>query len=142
MIPADLPAVVAIEEASYSMPWSEGTFRTLLRRADADLLVAEIESEPVGYAVCRCAADQGELGNVAVSKEWRRRGVGAQLVEAALERARARGVREVFLEVRRSNEAARRLYARLGFIEIGLRRGYYVRPVEDAIVMGRQLPAP
>ena len=66
---------------------------------------------------------------------WRGKGIGTRLVSAILERARKRGAREVFLEVRRTNLTAQRLYRRMGFREIGVRKSYYVRPVEDALVM-------
>ena len=131
----DLAEVVRIENASYSVPWSAATFRGLLFRADTDLLCAEIDSAIVGYAVCWFVLDQGELGNVAVDPAWRRRGIAALLVEATLERARKRRAKEVFLEVRRSNDVAQRLYRRLGFRDMGVRRNYYSQPAEDALVM-------
>lgn len=133
----DLSDVMDIEFDSYSMPWGEATFRGLLRRVDADLLVAESAGTLVGYAACWFVVDQGELGNVAVASDWRRRGVGARLVHAVLDRAAARGAREVFLEVRPSNTTAQRLYLRFGFEPVGRRRNYYVAPAEDAIVMRR-----
>lgn len=135
----DLQQVIRIEEESYSVPWGESTFRSLIMRTDTDLLCAESKGQVVGYAICWFVVDQGELGNVAVGKEWRRMGIGAQLVRAVLERAARRGAREVFLEVRKSNAEAQRLYRRLGFREIGVRRNYYVRPIEDALVMRRVL---
>ncbi len=131
----DLPAAVRIEEASYSMPWSDETFETLLRRPDSTLLAATSAGALVGYAIGWYTLDQGELGNVAVDIPWRRRGLATRLVNEFLLRQQRLGVKDVFLEVRPSNEAARSLYARLGFVEVGLRRGYYVRPAEDAIVM-------
>jgi ribosomal-protein-alanine N-acetyltransferase len=137
---ADLAAVMDIELASYTMPWSEATFRGLLRRRDADLLVAEASGRLVGYAACWFVMDQGELGNVAVTGPWRRRGVGARLIAAVLARTADRGIRELFLEVRPSNPGAQRLYARFGFEVVGRRRHYYVDPPEDAIVMRRLIP--
>jgi [ribosomal protein S18]-alanine N-acetyltransferase len=137
MIPADIPAVVAIEHAAYSVPWSETTFRGLLRRRDAELVVATVDDHVVGYAVFWCVVDQGELGNVAVIGSARRRGIGELLVAEIIERAARRRVREVFLEVRPSNLTARRLYERFGFEPVGRRRNYYQEPVEDALVLRR-----
>jgi [ribosomal protein S18]-alanine N-acetyltransferase len=137
MTPADVPAVVAIERASYSVPWSEATFRGLLRRRDAELIVAMLDDRVIGYAVFWCVVDQGELGNVAVSAATRRRGVGELLVSEIIRRAADRRVRELFLEVRPSNETARRLYDRFGFTPVGRRRNYYQEPVEDALVLRR-----
>ncbi|MGH7501430.1 MAG: ribosomal protein S18-alanine N-acetyltransferase [Longimicrobiales bacterium] len=140
MVTADVDAVVAIENSSYSMPWGESTFRALLKRGDADLIVAEMGPTVTGYAVWWHTLDQGELGNVAVDEAFRRRGVASQLVAESVRRAAARHVREMFLEVRQSNHGARDLYARLGFLPVGVRRGYYIRPVEDAIVMRLAIP--
>lgn len=131
----DLDVVLRIELASYSVPWSEPTFRGLLRRGDAELIVAAADGAPVGYAVFWQVLDQGELGNVAVDPEWRGRGVGQRLVQEVIARARVRGVRELFLEVRPSNDTARTLYQNLGFTAVGRRRAYYQAPVEDAVVM-------
>lgn len=132
---ADLPRIISIEQASFSTPWRRTTFEGLLRREDADLIGATLGEELAGYAITWTILDQAELGNVAVTPEARRQGVGRLLVEGALRRVRARGARECFLEVRESNAAARRLYEELGFAAIGRRRRYYSSPVEDALVM-------
>lgn len=135
----DVEAAVRIEADSYTMPWSDDTFRTLLRRADTTLLVAEFEACVIGHAIGWHTLDQGELGNVAVHAAWRRNGLATRLVTEFLRRQLRLGVQDVFLEVRRGNDAARALYARMGFVEVGVRRRYYVRPVEDALVMRRTL---
>ena len=137
MAATDLPVVVEIERASYSVPWSEATFRGLLRRRDADLVVVTANDTVIGYACFWCVVDQGELGNVAVSTDWRGHGLGARLVAEILLRARRRRVREVFLEVRPTNHTARRLYGRFGFVPVGRRRNYYQSPAEDALVLRR-----
>ena len=79
--------------------------------------------------------DEAELLNLAVSRQSRRRGIGATLVEHAVREAEARGARAVFLEVRESNVAARALYASAGFDQVGRRKGYYQRPREDALIL-------
>ncbi len=136
----DLGRVMDIERRSYSMPWTEATFRGLFRRTDADLFVAEtLELEVTAYAVFWAVLDQGELGNVAVAPEWRGRGISRRLLDAVVRRARERGVRELFLEVRVSNNTARQLYQSYGFREVGRRRNYYMEPVEDALVMRKDL---
>lgn len=137
----DLPQVMQIELATFSMPWSESTFRGLLRRSDSDLYVAELRGEVAGYSVFWAVTDQGELGNVAVAEQYRGRGIGRTLVDAVLERAVERGVNEIFLEVRRSNDCAQNLYRTIGFREAGRRKNYYVEPTEDAIVMRLEVPA-
>jgi ribosomal-protein-alanine N-acetyltransferase len=136
---ADLPAIMEIERVSFTTPWREATFEGLLRRSDSDLIGGTRIGRLVGYCVCWTVGDQAELGNVAVALEERGRGTGRRLIEAALERVRQRGARECFLEVRESNVIARSLYERCGFQAIGRRRNYYTRPVEDALVMRRDL---
>jgi ribosomal-protein-alanine N-acetyltransferase len=131
----DLPRVMQIELATFTMPWSESTFRGLLRRTDSDLYVAEVHGVVAGYAVFWAVTDQGELGNVAVAQEFRGQGIGARLIDEVLDFAAERGVREIFLEVRKSNSGAQNLYRAFGFYEVGKRRNYYLQPVEDALVM-------
>ena len=132
---SDLPRVMLIELTTFTMPWSEATFRGLLRRKDSDLLVADMKGDVAGYAVFWAVLDQGELGNVAVDDEMRGHGIGTLLIQAVLDCAFERGVREVFLEVRKSNVRAQELYKSFGFSEVGRRRNYYLEPLEDALVM-------
>lgn len=140
MVAADLPTVMEIELDSYSMPWTESTFRGLLRRRDADLVVADVGGQAIGYAAGWSVLDQCELGNVAVAAGWRGLGIGRSLVEEIMRLAAGRGVRELFLEVRPSNPVAQSLYESLGFVVVGRRRNYYMQPMEDALVMRRELP--
>ncbi len=136
----DLGRVMEIEHQSYTMPWTESTFRGLLRRADADLFVAETEARTLaGYAVAWAVLDQGELGNVAVAPEWRHRGIAHRLLDAVIRRCLERRVKELFLEVRVSNSTARQLYLSYGFKDVGRRKNYYMEPVEDALVMRKDL---
>lgn len=135
MTPDDLDSVIAIEQASFSTPWSWASFRNLLARGDADLWVAVAEKEVIGYAVVWYAASECELGNLAVAQERRSRGIGRALLEWTLEKAKERGAERIYLEVRMSNRAAQELYQSRGFVQVGLRRRYYRSPTEDARVM-------
>ncbi|MBI4538684.1 MAG: ribosomal protein S18-alanine N-acetyltransferase [Gemmatimonadetes bacterium] len=136
----DLAQVADIEHASFTMAWSVHTFRSLLQREDAECWVAlDEQGRVLGYAVLWWALDQAELANIAVHPETRRRRIGARLLEHALECAAARGIREVYLEVRRSNEVAASMYRRRGFVEVGVRNNYYDLPREDALVLRRAL---
>ncbi|MBI3789827.1 MAG: ribosomal protein S18-alanine N-acetyltransferase [Gemmatimonadetes bacterium] len=135
--PADLDAVLAIEQASFSDPWTRGSFRSLLGGPHVYFPVLEVEGVLAGYAIALFAADEGELANLAVAPAWRGRGLGERLLDDVLAVGGVRGVRTTWLEVRESNAAARRLYARHGFVETGRRRRYYDDPVEDALVLRR-----
>lgn len=136
LAPADVDAVVAIESEAFTSPWSRQTFLDLVDRPNLELLVLEHRAEGIiGYAVLWCIMDQGELANVAVVPRHRGRGLGVFLLSRVLEIARERGIETVFLEVRVSNERAVALYERLGFTDVGVRRGYYEKPKEDARIM-------
>lgn len=141
--PADIAAVVQIEREAFTDPWSARSFEALIGRDELLFEVATqgegVIARVVGYYVVYLAFEVGELANVAVGSAARGRGVGRGLMQHALQAARGRGVMELFLEVRESNSAARRLYESLGFVEIGRRARYYDRPVEDALVLRRLL---
>lgn len=92
-----------------------------------------------GAVASREAAGEAEILNLAVGADWRRRGIGRQLMETALEGAMVRGVHRVFLEVRESNTGARAFYSQLGFVQDGRRPNYYRDPPEDALLLSRPL---
>ena len=131
-----MPAVHAIEQEVFADPWSTQDFRDCVT-SDALFLVVEAAAtrEIAGYVVALDAADEGEILNLAVAPGGRRHGLGRALVQNILEALTARGVRQVYLEVRESNAPARALYAAHGFKEAGRRTQYYRRPAEDAIVL-------
>lgn len=139
---SDLPAVLHIERRSFSIPWQETTFRGLMRRHSASLLVAEEAGVLVGYAVLWYAANEAEIGDLSVLPEARRRGLGRWILEGAMREAGRRGAVQVFLEVREANADARRLYEKAGFVNVGVRPAHYSEPVEDAILMRRALDTP
>ena len=140
----DVERVAEIESFAFSTPWEATTFRLLLDRPGAVLLVLEVPPDRVaGYAVLWCIQDQGELANIAVIPEFRNRQLGAYLLDRVLDEARDRTVESLYLEVRVSNFRARSMYASRGFEEIGVRRDYYEKPREDArILMKRLTPTP
>ena len=136
----DLDAVVAIERASFSDPWSRGSFRSLVGAAHVYFPVVADGASLVAFAIAIFAADEGELANIAVTPAARGRGLGSRLLDQVLSVAVARGAGTVWLEVRESNAAARALYGSRGFMEAGRRKRYYDDPVEDALVLRRALP--
>jgi ribosomal-protein-alanine N-acetyltransferase len=140
-VESDLTEITGIERASFADPWTEESFRRLLEAQPAIFLVAKNDPDATvaGYVVAFAVGEDGEILNVAVASPFRGRGLAGQMLDAALIELAARGVRTAFLEVRESNEAARGLYRSRNFSEIGRRREYYRRPVEDAVVMRRVL---
>lgn len=137
MTAADVEAVAALEAETFSMPWSSQSFTDILYREDVLFLVAKDESL-LGYAGVYCTADEGEITNVAVASDARRRGVARALIEELTARLKRRGIDRIVLEVRVSNEPAIRLYEQTGFQTVGTRKNFYEKPIEDAYVMVRQ----
>ena len=137
----DLREIVRIEAESFADPWTEESFRRLLSVQPAIFLAAVFPPDfPIaGYAIAFAVGEDGEVLNVAVDPSFRGKGLAGQMLDALLIGLAARGVRKAFLEVRESNAAALGLYGSRGFTEIGRRRAYYRRPVEDALVMRRVL---
>ncbi|MCU0618985.1 MAG: ribosomal protein S18-alanine N-acetyltransferase [Gemmatimonadaceae bacterium] len=141
-VPADVPAILAIEHVVFSDPWGAPSFESEFDDPYGWFMVAEAPGGIlVGYAMCRFISGEGEVMNIAVAPAWRGRGLGAQLLDAGLAAAVVAECEAMWLEVRVSNTAARRLYDSRGFELVGKRRGYYRHPVEDALVLRRPLDA-
>lgn len=132
---ADLDEVCAIEDASFSVPWSRNSFAEALADENNFLLVCEADGRVAGYADTWCVLDEATITNIAVREDLRGKGIGAMLLETALDMAKARDISAVTLEVRKSNEPAIKLYNRFGFEAVGIRPGYYEKPTEDAVIM-------
>ncbi|MFI4891222.1 MAG: ribosomal protein S18-alanine N-acetyltransferase [Steroidobacterales bacterium] len=132
----DIPVVVSIERAGYQFPWSEGIFRDCLR-VGYICRVIDVGGALAGYGIMSVGAGEAHILNVCIGDEYRCRGLGRNLMLHLMQRARALGMDEAFLEVRPSNLVASRLYHSLGFEQIGVRRGYYQAPMgrEDASVL-------
>lgn len=143
-LPSDLGRVLEIERRSFADPWSAEAFGSALALSHLRFLVAERAREPeapelLGYVVAMAAGDEGEIADIAVSPAARRGGVGGILLRRMVEVLVAAGVRSLYLEVRESNTAARALYESEGFAPVGRRRGYYRNPLEDALLLRREI---
>ncbi|MEO7205884.1 MAG: ribosomal protein S18-alanine N-acetyltransferase [Steroidobacteraceae bacterium] len=136
----DIPMVAAIEKAAYQFPWSEGIFRDCLRVGYVCRII-DVAVDVGGYGIMSVGAGEAHILNVCIRDEYRSRGFARKMMLYLLERARAAGMSEAFLEVRPSNVGAARLYHSLGFEQVGIRRGYYQASVgrEDAAVLRRAL---
>jgi ribosomal-protein-alanine N-acetyltransferase len=136
----DMPAVIALEQASFRSPWSPELLRRELDHDWSTILLVEEplpsgEKRLLGLAIFWIVQDEVHILNVATAPEHRRRGVARAVMDELLARGRQRRCSLATLEVRRSNEAAIGLYRSLGFRSVGVRPNYYVDEKEDALVM-------
>ncbi|WP_353816052.1 ribosomal protein S18-alanine N-acetyltransferase [Agromyces sp. SYSU T00266] len=144
--PDDLDAIMRLEQATFPTDaWPESAMRSELESVHGYYLVAVDDAEPdapVAYAglLAPRGSGQGDIQTIAVDATRRGAGLGRALMQALIAEARRRGAAELFLEVRADNTTARRLYASLGFIEIGVRRAYYRPDGVDAITMRLDVP--
>jgi ribosomal-protein-alanine N-acetyltransferase len=133
---SDLDAVQRIEKASFPTPWPAYAYRQEIEtNRMAHYIVARVGEEVVGFAGIWLMVDQAHITTFAVDPEWRRQGVGSQMILTLLRMSRTLGARNATLEVRLSNLAARRLYERFGFRPVGVRPRYYTDNGEDALIM-------
>jgi ribosomal-protein-alanine N-acetyltransferase len=136
----DIDEVLVIEGQSFRTPWSRGAFRyELTQNRVARCLVLRVGPALAGYLCLWEISRELHITNLAVAPAFRRRGLARTLVGSVLEEARARGLEQVFLEVRPTNVEALGLYESLGFSVIGRRKGYYFDTGEDALVMEARL---
>ncbi len=137
---ADTGAIAALETASFPDPWTPDQLATALRDECVVATIAEsAQGDAVGYVMSRTVADEGEILSVTAAPAQRRRGIGRLLLDSAIADMQRLGARTAWLEVRRSNAAAQAMYAAAGFVPTGVRRRYYEHPVEDAILLRRDL---
>lgn len=137
MTSEDVAQAVDIENQNFSRPWKKEDFLDSLLLADTLFIVAQDEeSEEIqGYCGCYQSFEEGNITNVAVKDSVRRQGIAFGMLNAVLEKGRKRGISRFFLEVRVSNLPAIMLYEKLGFQTAGIRKDFYVEPVENAWVM-------
>lgn len=131
----DCKTVANLEKEIFSLPWSEQGFLDAIAMDKTIFLVAEEGGEICGYLGMYLSLDEGEITNVAVAPEKRGEGLGGMLLQESLELAGKRGITQVVLEVRVSNEPAIHLYEKYGFEHCGVRKGFYEFPKEDAYIM-------
>ena len=131
----DLGWIEALERECFSLPWTREQLEHQINGSGSLLLVACCGGEPAGYMGLDFVLDEGYVTNVCTAPAFRRRGVASALIDGVTARGRELGLSFITLEARVSNAAARSLYAGKGFIEAGIRPGYYERPKEDAVIM-------
>lgn len=137
----DLKQVLPLEQANYPFPWSEGIFRDCLLAKYPTRVLLDERGHLLGYAVLTIAVGEAHLLNLCIDARCQRQGLGGLLLQEICALARSGGADTLFLEVRPSNVAAKALYDRHGFEQIGRRRGYYPAATgrEDALVLAKRL---
>ena len=138
--PDQIDAILAIEEASFTNPWTRVMYLAELENTGTSycFLAKAPDGQVVGFCSFWRVLDELHINNLAVLPAFRRRGAATALLTYVLQRGVALGARRATLEVRRSNDPARLLYERFGFTVAGIRRAYYTKPVEDALVLWRE----
>ena len=140
--PADLDAVAALESATFTNPWTREMLERELRQSDvARVYVVRLPGYPVAaFCACWLVYDELHINTIAVDTRLRRQGIATALMRYLMAEAASLGARRTYLEVRRSNLPAQRLYERLGFTVAAVRRNYYSQPEEDALVLSMSMP--
>lgn len=138
---ADLPAVLEIADLSFTTPWNSSSFEYEIGNKDAVLKVADLNGTLIGYVCIRFFLDIIHVMDIAVIQEHRQKDIGSMLFLEALREIRKvkPETEHITLEVRESNNAARKLYEKFAFRETGRRTNYYSNPDEDGIIMGLDL---
>jgi ribosomal-protein-alanine N-acetyltransferase len=137
---SDLDTVLEIEQSSFVNPWTREMYLAELENRGVSYcyVVRSPSHVVVGFCSFWRVLDELHINNLAVAPQYRRGGAGTALLHEILREGAKMGARRATLEVRQSNRAARRLYERLGFSVAGVRRGYYTKPVEDALVLWKE----
>lgn len=130
-----LDQVAEIEKRIFSEPWSRKGFADSLRSPDTCYVAAVVSGRVAGYCGFLQSFDEADITNMAVDEPYRGIGVGKRMLEELMKRGKSRGVSRFTLEVRVSNEAAIRLYEKLGFFTVGVRKNFYSKPTEDGAIM-------
>ncbi len=134
----DVPFISRLEEETFSMPWSADSFLRMIEKEDTAYFVAEEDGRLLGGCGLLLIAGEGNITNVVVAPEARRRGVATGLLTYLLSEGDRAGLTAYTLEVRVGNAAAIRLYEKLGFVSEGIRPDFYEKPVEDAMIMWKR----
>ena len=134
----DCPAVAKLQSVCFSTPWSLKSLEDMESQPGGRNYVAVKDGVIVGYVGMLAVLDEADITNVAVEPEQRRQGIGRLLVSHLKEQAQKEEIRHIFLEVRKSNLAAIRLYEEAGFSQSAIRKNYYDKPREDALIMEHQ----
>lgn len=139
MTEVDADQVACLEADIFSDAWTINSIQETLRQKQAFIAVAEMEGRIVGYCILYYVLDEGEIARIAVDKTTRKQGVGKGILDYVSDSCKKLGVERLLLDVRESNEIARRFYERYGFAVDGIRKNFYEQPKEHAVLMSKML---
>ena len=134
-IPKDVTGIAELEREIFPDPWDERSVQDCICSEGSMCFTAEEEGRVVAYLIGRMIAPEGEIYRLAVAPHKRNRGLGYRLLDYSVKTSRGKGLESLFLEVRSKNLPAIKLYEAYGFKRVGIRKGYYKNPDDDAIVM-------
>ncbi|MBU4254345.1 MAG: ribosomal protein S18-alanine N-acetyltransferase [Acidobacteria bacterium] len=140
MVESDIPDILVIERYSFPNPWKPAAFVGEVHNSPIShpmVLVSRAENNIVGYVIYWQIKEEVQINNIALHPNFRGRGLGTIMMKYVFERVTLNGARYIILEVRPSNTTALHLYEKFGFSVLGVRKGYYINPAEDALVMGK-----
>ena len=135
----DLLQIAKLEQDIFSDAWTESAIEETFCQKQAFISVAEAGGEIVGYCIIYYVLDEGEMVRIAIAPNFRHQGIGQALLNYTGKACQEKGVSKILLEVRESNESARRFYTHYGFGEDGIRKNFYDNPKEDAVLMSKTL---
>ena len=131
--------IYEIEVMSFSVPWAKPIFGEITSVPWLKFFTVLDDEKIIGYCGLNHILDEGQIINIAVHPDYRRRGIGNLLMDEMITYAKNNEIVLLTLEVRQSNTAARTLYEKYGFYAVGIRPGYYTHPTEDAVLMNKDL---
>ena len=134
----DVDRVVEIEQECFSMPWTKQGFLEALKQNNSFYYVAKVGTQIVGHCGAYGVCNEGDINQVAVTNAYRRQGIARRMVSTMMEEMKKNGFLEITLEVRAGNDSAIALYESLGFVQEGIRKNFYEKPIEDAIIMWKR----
>lgn len=134
----DIPQIAQLEKETFSLPWNQKALEESFLKETYLFIAASFQKQVIGYIGMYIVLEEGNITNIIVSKKYRRNKIAARMLTDLFLEAKKRGVSRITLEVRKSNEGAIRLYENAGFNQTGVRRNYYEKPEEDAIIMWKE----
>ena len=139
MVETDLDALAALESATFTDAWAKKSIYDTFCQQQAFIVVAENDGKVAGYCIVYFVLDEGEIARIAVDAACRRQGVGREILKQVTRICRDKGITRLMLDVRESNDSARKFYLSYGFQEDGVRKNFYEMPKEHAILMSKDI---